>query len=134
MWDPRSNFFYNLDQDGHQISVQSITGLYPLLYDKLPADKATALLAKMNDPEWFDTPFPIPTHPRSSRHYDPHYFRKEGPDWKGPVWINMNHLLVEEGLVTQARRFLDTTSTDYNPELGEAFLEKAIDIAEKTGI
>lgn len=131
-WNPDKKFFYNLDKDGNQIPVNSITGLYPLLYDKLPVDQATALLDKLNDKAWFDTPFPIPTHPRNSKHYDPHYFRKEGPNWKGPVWINMNHLLVEEGLVTQARRFLDQTSKEYNPELGKAFLDTAIHIADKT--
>lgn len=125
--DKQETFFYNIDKDGNQIPVKSITGLFPLLLDNLPSDKAKLLLNRIEDPEWFATPFPLPTHPKKSEHYDPHYRRKEGPDWQGPVWIIMNHFLVEEGLVKQAERF-----TQSNPNLSKRCMDAAERIVKKT--
>jgi hypothetical protein len=125
--DKQGTFFYNIGKDGDQIPVTSITGLFPLLLDNLPSDKAEVLLDRIEDPEWFATPFPLPTHPKNSEHYDPHYRRKEGPDWQGPVWIIMNHFLVEEGLVKQAER-----TAKSNPNLSKRCMDAAEKIVEKT--
>jgi len=137
MWNPNREFFYNLDKDGKQIPVESITGLYPLLLKNITPEQKNALYDKLEDPQWFATPYPIPTHPRVSKFYDPHYRRKQGPNWEGPVWIDMNHLIVEQGLVKQGdergmkiagnivtkTKELLATNTDvwefYDPETGQ---------------
>jgi hypothetical protein len=131
-WNQRLGFFYNLDRSGKQIIVDSITGLFPLLLDTIRPEQTTALLEKLEDTSWFNTPYPIPTHARRSQFYDPHYKRRQGPDWEGPVWIDMNHFIVENGLVKQAERFLDPQSPAYNPPLGRRCMQNARRIVEQT--
>jgi hypothetical protein len=132
--DKQDTFFYNLDvrRKEKQINVKSITGLYPLLLESITPEQTTLLLDRLEDPDWFGTPYPIPTHPVNSKYFDPHYKRKEGPNWQGPVWIISNHQLVEEGLVRQAKRFFDSSSTVYDPELGMRCMKIANNIVRKT--
>ena len=132
--DRRETFFYNINagRKDRQINVKSITGLFPLLLDGAKPKQVEVLLDRMEDPDWFATPYPIPTHPTNSQYYDPHYRRKEGPDWQGPVWIIANNFLVEQGLVRQAERFLNPDSSKHNPELGMRCMEIAGTIVRKT--
>jgi hypothetical protein len=135
MWDEENGFFYNLDKDGKQIPVDSLTGLFPLLLDKITQKQTATLLDKLEDPEWFHTTYPIPTHATRSEFYDPEPGKlKERltPPWSGPVWISTNQILVEEGLVRQAERFLNPESPDYDPGLGERCMRNAGRIAEQT--
>lgn len=126
MWDSEAGYFYNLNRDGRKIPIESITGLFPLLLDGISESQVVALLDKLEDPRWFNTPYPIPTHPRISKFYDPDpkgLKNKLTPQWSGPVWLDMNHLLAEEGLVKQAERF---------PGIRARLLGRAAIIAEKS--
>jgi hypothetical protein len=134
MWNEEEGFFYNLDKNGNQIPVDSITGLFPLLLDKIKPEQTTALLDKLEDPEWFNTPYPIPTHATRSKFYDPEprpLKEKFTPPWSGPVWISTNHQIVEEGLIKQAERFLKSDNPE-EQELGKRCLQNAERIAKKT--
>lgn len=102
MWDSDKEFFYNLDMNGEKIPVESITGLFPLMLENIPDHQTSALLDKLEDPNWFATPYPIPTHAACSEHYDPDPEWFKGtftPQWSGPVWIDTNQMIVEEGLI-----------------------------------
>lgn len=125
MWNEEDGLFYNLDKNGKQIKVASITSLFPMLLDTISEHQLTKLVDKMEDPKWFGTPFPIPSVPANSRHYHPHY--TEPRLWKrGEVWINTNQLIAEEGLVKQIQR------EDLSPEIRERMTSVLKNLAEKT--
>jgi hypothetical protein len=136
MWDPREGFFFNLDQDGEQIPVTSITGLFPLILKGIRKEQFASLLEKLESVEWFATPYPIPSHPACSEFHspDPPWF--EGtftPPWSGPVWISMNHHQIEEGLVPRALVYSDPRQkATYDPGLARRTMAVAGRIAGKT--
>ncbi len=105
MWngDEGKEFFYNRDKHGKQSKNASVGGLLPITLDTIPKPKLIKLLDKLEDPEWFGTEYPIPSLPTHSDSYDPGYTLKRL--WLGPTWINMNHIIAEEGLVKQIERF-----------------------------
>lgn len=108
MWDSDEQFFFNLDKDGRKIPVESVSGLFPLLLDDIDSEQMLSLVEALEDDSRFNTNFPIPSQSQRSRFYtpDPTGFRnKFTPQWSGPVWLDMNHLIVEEGLVKQAELF-----------------------------
>lgn len=126
MWNGKEGYFYNLDKSGNQIPVESATGLFPLLLEDISEEQTGALLDKLEDPEWFATPYPIPTHAVRSQFYDPDpigFKNKLTPQWSGTVWTDVNHILVEEGLVQRAENF---------PSLAPRLLGRAGIIAAKT--
>lgn len=130
MWNEDDGFFYNIDKDGKRIPVRSITGLFPLMLKNISPEQVASLNDKLEDPEWFNTNYPIPTHPVNSKFYDPHYRRYPNPPWSGPVWINSNFLITDTGLARQAERFLFNETG--NAELGERCLKNAGRIAQQT--
>lgn len=135
MWNDEQGFFYNLDDKGNQIPVDSITGLFPLMLENISQEQASSLLDKLEDPEWFNTPYPIPTHAARSERYDtnPDWFKRTfNPPWSGPVWISANHLIVEEGLVPRAEDYADPRRKVFAPELAKRALENAGVVADKT--
>ena len=126
MWDQKEGFFYNLDMHGNQIPVESATGLFPLLLEGISEEQTEALLCKLEDPEWFATKYPIPTHAARSPFYDPDptgFKNKFTPQWSGTVWTDVNHIIVEEGLVPSAENF---------PALRSRLLGRATLIADRT--
>ncbi len=105
MWNSSDGFFYNLDEHGEQIPVESVTGLFALMLDNIRDKQATSLFNKLEDGGWFGTPYPIPSHAVRSRFYDPEpawFNRKFTPWWSGSVWLSPNEILTEEGLVRRA--------------------------------
>lgn len=135
MWDAKEGFFYNLDQNGEKIPVDSITGLFPLLLENIGEKQATALIDKLEDSQWFATHYPIPTHAVRSKFYDPNPSGFKGtftPQWSGTVWTSTNHLIVEEGLAPRAEVFANPEAKTYNRLLAKRALENAEIIAEKT--
>ncbi|USN96157.1 MAG: hypothetical protein H6797_03705 [Candidatus Nomurabacteria bacterium] len=135
MWDDRKEFFYNLDENGNQIHVPSITGLFPLLLENISDDHIAALLDKLEDSEWFASPYPIPTHAVCSEFYDPDPEKFKGtftPQWSGPVWLDTNHLIVEEGLVPRIEILADPGRTHASHLLAKRALETAGIIKNKT--
>ncbi len=135
MWDPEKKYFYNLDRDGNQIPVDSVTGLFALLLENISTEQTEALLEKLENPEWFGTECPIPTHAARSEFYDPEpkgFKNTFTPQWSGPVWIDVNHIIVEEGLVPRAETLADHESRRHNPKLAKRLLARAAIIATST--
>lgn len=129
MWNQDQGYFYNLDGDGNQIPVDSVTGLFPLMLDTIGPEKASALVDKLDDPQWFATQYPIPTHAVRSRFYapDPTGFKNTfTPQWSGTVWTDVNQI-IGESLSERALSFADT-----HPALSARSLGRAGLIATKT--
>lgn len=134
MWDPTTKFFYNLDKNEQQIPVESVTGLFPMMLDAIDRSQATALVDKLEDAQWFNTPFPIPTHATRSPFYDPDpkWFKdKFTPQWSGTVWTDVNHI-IGEALAERAEDFADKEHQDYDPQLSARLIGRAGIIAAKT--
>lgn len=132
MWDEKTGFFYNLDRSGNKIPIASITGLFPIVLDTISKHQLSSLLDKMEDPEWFNTQYPIPSLPTNSPYYDPE--RKVKRLWQGPVWINTNFLIAEEGLVKQIERFSeDPQLCDRMVKILGNLVEKTEELVEKNG-
>lgn len=130
LYDPRSGLFWaqRMVPGGHErVPSLTVVSLLPLLTGRLPPAVQGALLDRLEDPEAFWAPYPVPTVARSDPAYDPDRM------WRGPVWVNVNYLLVD-GLLRcgqrhRARELCDRTlemlaqSPDlreyYNPETGQ---------------
>jgi hypothetical protein len=113
---------------GHEpVSALTPLSLLPLWTGRLPGEVSRRLIARLRDPAAFWTPYPVPTVARSDPSYNPNQM------WRGPVWININYLLVEAllrcGERDLARDLCDRTLTlvsrhndikeYYHPETGE---------------
>ncbi|MFZ2544561.1 MAG: hypothetical protein WAW80_01150, partial [Candidatus Saccharimonadales bacterium] len=135
MWDPEHGFFYNLDKDSEsKIPVDSATGLFPLILENIELEQITALTDKLEDPNWFGTQFPIPTHAVRSKFYDPEpswFKNKFTPQWSGTVWANVN-MIIGEALAERAESFSDIKNENYNPDLTVRLIGNAGIIASKT--
>lgn len=128
--DPSSGLFWaqRMVPGGHE-KVPSLTAasLLPLLTGRLPPTVRRSLLECLEDPETFGAPYPVPTVARSDPAYEPDRM------WRGPVWVNVNYLLVDGllrcGQRDRARALCDRTlemvaahpdiREYYNPETGQ---------------
>lgn len=86
-WDARAGAFWARRGDG-SVRVRTPFGLLPLGTGRLPAPIADRLVADLIDPRRFWTPHPVPTVAADEPAFDPRQM------WRGPVWMNVNHLLV----------------------------------------
>lgn len=134
MWNQRDGYFYNLDNNGNQIPVESVTGLFPLMLETISPDQTASLVDKLEDPTWFNTTYPIPTHAVRSRFYDPEpsgFKNKFTPQWSGTVWLDVNHIIGEQGLVQRAKEMLRPDHERYSPQQAARLLGMAGIIAAK---
>lgn len=124
MWNPADRQFYNLDRTGAQIKRSSVGSLFPLVLPNIFEDQLQSQLDLLNDPNWYGTPFPIPSIPVNSPSFDPDYKMKR--IWRAGVWINMNWYIANslemQGDLNQAQ----------NPELAKKCFEISDRIQEKT--
>lgn len=114
MWDPDLTFFTDVDpRSGERIRTVAAVGFYPLLTDLLDDAHVRALLRYLEDPDWFATPYPIPSSPVRDPAFDPDARwrgKRHNCPWNGRVWPMVNsHVL--EGLLRQwhaGRRWVGT--------------------------
>lgn len=90
LWNPDTGVF-TARAAGERVGTDAIVGLMPLLTGRLPADVRDTLVAALDDPSRFGTPWGLPTVAAGDPDFSPERM------WRGPVWINTN-LLVAEGL------------------------------------
>jgi glycogen debranching enzyme len=88
MWDDHAAFF-RARGAGHPLAAETAVSLLPLLTGRLPGRIVSKMLLALDDPERFATPFTVPTVARR----DPDF--SDERMWRGPVWVNVNALLVE---------------------------------------
>ncbi|MDE0545375.1 amylo-alpha-1,6-glucosidase [Microbacterium sp. C7(2022)] len=92
LWDPATGVFH-ARAAGELVASDAIVGLMPLLTGSLPGDVARVLVAALDEPTRYGTPWGLPTVAAGDDDFSPERM------WRGPVWINTN-VLVAEGLET----------------------------------
>ncbi|MDQ7800267.1 MAG: trehalase family glycosidase [Armatimonadota bacterium] len=130
LYDPKARVFWaqRMTEQGHErVPVLAAVSLFPLLTGRMPEDVRASLVDRLEDPESFWTPYPVPTVARSDPTYDPDRM------WRGPVWVNVNYLLIDAllrcGYPDRARELCDRTldmvaafpdiREYYHPETGQ---------------
>jgi glycogen debranching enzyme len=93
LWDPDAGYF-RARASGHPVNEYTVVSLLPLLTGRLPGPIVTSLLDALDDETQFATPFAVPTVARRDSAFSAERM------WRGPVWININALLVDGLLVS----------------------------------
>jgi putative isomerase len=126
LWDEPTGLFL-VQLQGRPVQVLTPFSLFPLLTGKLPENIARRLVEHLKDPETFWARYPVPTVAHNDLKFTNTVM------WRGPVWINVNYLLVEglerSGFSQEAQQLRQRTlemvslSKDifeyYDPETGE---------------
>ncbi|BDZ54723.1 hypothetical protein GCM10025870_17960 [Agromyces marinus] len=106
LWDDDRGAFRSLAA-GRPVASDTVVGLMPLLTGALPSGIVDRLVAAIEDPERFATPWPIPTVAVGDPDHSPQRM------WRGPVWVNTNTLVAEglarSGHPERARRLAERT-------------------------
>lgn len=88
LWDEGAGFF-RARAAGEPVASHTVVSLLPLLAGRLPEPIVARMLAGLGDEQLFGTPWGVPTVATSDPDFSPERM------WRGPVWININTLLVE---------------------------------------
>jgi glycogen debranching enzyme len=107
LWDSTSGQYYSADRSREPIKVPTIATFLPLYAGKLPPERVKQLLEHLHDPQAFQADYGVPTTPLNSPYFKPHCY------WQGPVWINMNWLIIDglehNGLHSEAKKLREKT-------------------------
>ena len=89
LWVEEDGFYFDFNIPRQEIhKVWSVASFLPLFAGICSREQAEKLLAQLQNPDTFGTPFPIPSVARNDATF--------GSDmWRGPVWINFNYMVVE---------------------------------------
>lgn len=106
LWDGDAGAFH-ARAAGAPVGSDTIVGLMPLLTGRLPGDVRDALVAALDDPSRYGTPWGLPTVAAG----DPDFSAERM--WRGPVWVNTNVLVAEglaaSGLAERSRALAERT-------------------------
>lgn len=90
LWDESSGQYYSRSFVGHKLIEDSTAAtLLPLYAGTISKERAKRLVELMNNKKWFGSKWPLPSVPLNSPYFEPFRY------WQGPVWINMNWLVVQ---------------------------------------
>lgn len=108
LWDDEDKFYYDRKlSDGKLHKVKTVASFLPLFAGVCDAEKAKALVEHLNNPDEFNTAFPIPTVSKDDKTYP------TGDMFRGNVWINFNYLigkgLQEYGFSEEAEKLYEKT-------------------------
>jgi Mannosylglycerate hydrolase MGH1-like glycoside hydrolase domain len=98
LWDDGAGFYFDLDEGGSSfIPTKSYSGLTPLIAGIVPADRMGRVLEALRDPAQLLSPYGVRSVTAKSVIYQPGYAKERGvnSNWRGPVWIALNYLIVE---------------------------------------
>jgi putative isomerase len=87
-YDASAGLFWS-QYEHRPIKVLTPFSLYPLWTGRMPKEINEQLVSHLRDPRSFWPTHPLPTVALSDPHHDPQQM------WRGPVWININHIFVE---------------------------------------
>ena len=96
LWDEETGFYYDVDLNGAPIRYKSYSGLIPLIAGVVPPERIPRLLDALRDEGEFLSPAGIRSVAASSPIYIPgEAGRGVNSNWRGPVWVPINYLLIE---------------------------------------
>ena len=90
MWDPKTNFYYDLNKAQERLKTKTIAAYWTMLAEIPNADKAEALVDHLNNPKSFGTEHPFPTLSAN----DPN-FSEDGNGWCGSVFPAFNFMVIK---------------------------------------
>ncbi|MCX6249998.1 MAG: trehalase family glycosidase [Bacteroidetes bacterium] len=108
MWDPLSNFYYNVNRNDQtfryqhpdDLKIKEITGILPLWAGVCDSMRCQKLIRSITNPDEFWRPYGIPSLSARDDYYNPIGY------WNGPVWVQWNYLvfrgLLENGFRKEA--------------------------------
>lgn len=89
LWNAKEGFYFDYDIDQNKMSeVMASSGFLPLLCGAPTQQQAAQIAAQLNNPQTFKTAFAV----SSIASCCDKYYSKDM--WRGPVWININWLIV----------------------------------------
>ncbi len=95
LWDERSGFYYDLAANGRFVKHKSYSGLIPLIAGVVPAERLPRVLEKLRDDEDLLSAGGIRSLSSQSPLYEPgEPGRGVNSNWRGPVWLPINYLLI----------------------------------------
>lgn len=113
MWSEKDKIFYNLDQNGKQVAVKTISSLMPLILPDLPGYYSSNLVSHLTNKDEFWTPYPVPSVATNEPTFNP---GRGFALWRGPSWVNTNWFLVE-GLMQKGYTSTAKTITERTREM-----------------
>jgi hypothetical protein len=118
LWDDQNGFYYDLGQDGSFVGGKSYSGLVPFIAGVVPPERLPHILAALRDPGQFLSPAGIRSLSASSVLYQPRTAGKGiNANWRGPVWLPINYLLVD-------------ALSDVDPSLAEDIRDRVVTSVE----
>lgn len=98
LWSEANGLYFDQDQrPGALLPTPSYSGLIPLIAGIVPAERLPRVLEALGDPARFLSPHGVRSVSAASLVYQPGYANASGvnSNWRGPVWLPINYLLVE---------------------------------------
>lgn len=94
MWNPETEFFYDLTKEGRQIPSATLSSYWLLLADIMSNHQQEKMIEKLRDPEWFLSENPFPSLAQKHPQFSP-----EGYGHYGAVFPDLNFAVIK-GLET----------------------------------
>jgi putative isomerase len=105
-WDEQAGVFW-ATRDHKPVRVLTPFNLYPLMTGRLPSNITQRLIDHLTNRSEFWCDYPLPTVALNDPKFNPDQM------WRGPTWVNINHLFVENlaqtGQSALARELCDKT-------------------------
>lgn len=90
MWDDDTAFYHDLNEQEQRLPQKTLAGFFPLLAEMPNEDRATQLIAHLNDPATFGTDHPFP-----SLSADSPDFSQQGDGFHGSVYPPFNFMVIK---------------------------------------
>lgn len=90
MWDDDTAFYHDLNEQEQRLPQKTLAGFFPLLAEMPNEDRATQLIAHLNDPVTFGTDHPFP-----SLSADSPDFSQQGDGFHGSVYPPFNFMVIK---------------------------------------
>jgi glycogen debranching enzyme len=96
LWDEETQFYYDVNSAGRPVPHKSYTGLIPLIAGVVPPGRIPPMLHALRDEEQFLSVAGIRSASAQTSIYTPgEAGRGVNSNWRGPVWIPINYMLIE---------------------------------------
>lgn len=116
-WDDERGLFFDLaGHDERMLRVSTVSSLLPLALPSLDEEIARRLIAQVEDPLQYGTPYPVPSTAVSEPAFVQGYIEKLV--WRGPSWINTSWYVMR-GLAQHGREDLAHKLASSSSELIE---------------